>query len=157
MLELTRRALLLGSVSAAISVGFLSKSVALPLLRVSKDPTCGCCSGWVDHVRAAGFQTEVIESSDLAALKSRLGIPVALAACHTAEIDGYVIEGHVPAAVIKRLLSERPNAIGLSVSGMPVGSPGMEITGATNEPYGVILFGLTGQRRYARFLGDREL
>ena len=157
MLELTRRTFFVGSITTGLSAGFALSSVALPVLRVSKDPNCGCCSGWVDHVRTAGFQTDVIELSDLTALKSRLGVPAALASCHTGEIDGYVIEGHVPATTIKRLLSERPDAIGLSVPGMPVGSPGMEVKGATNERYDVILFGRAGQRRYARFLGDREL
>ena len=95
--------------------------------------------------------------SDLAPLKARLRIPKGLASCHTAEIDGYVIEGHVPAPAIKRLLSERPRAIGLAVPGMPVGSPGMEVSGVPDEPYEVVLFGPSGDRTYGRFLGSREL
>lgn len=124
---------------------------------VTRDPSCGCCSAWVEHIRSAGFQVEVIESNDLAALKLRLGIPGHLAACHTAEIDGYVLEGHVPAPAIKRLLIERPPATGLAVPGMPIGSPGMEVSGAPDERYDVILFGPPGQRVYARFQRAQEL
>jgi hypothetical protein len=85
--------------------------------------------------------------------KIRLGVPQALAACHTAEVDGYVIEGHVPAAAIKQLLAERPQAKGLAVPGMPVGSPGMEVEGSEPEIYAVILFGLSGQRTFGRYRG----
>jgi hypothetical protein len=128
-----------------------------PRVVVTKDPSCGCCSGWVEHVRAAGFAVEVIESSDLAPIKTRLGVPARLASCHTAEIGGYVLEGHVPAAAVKRLLAERPAATGLAVPGMPVGSPGMEVPGSPEERYEVIAFGPSGQRVYARYLGHREL
>ena len=93
----------------------------------------------------------------LAPLKARLKIPSRLASCHTAEIGGYVIEGHVPAAAIRRLLLERPRAIGLAVPGMPVGSPGMEVSGTADEPYEVMLFGSSGDRSYGRFLGSRAL
>ena len=157
MLELTRRALLVGTaVSIANSASALELR-ALPVMRVSKDPNCGCCSGWVEHIRAGGFQTTVVEMSELAPLKSRLKVPSHLASCHTAEIGGYVIEGHVPSSAIKRLLSERPRAIGLAVPGMPVGSPGMEVSGSPDEPYEVVLFGPAGARTYGRFLGAREL
>jgi hypothetical protein len=124
---------------------------------VTRDPSCGCCSGWVEHVRSAGFRVEVIDSHDLAPLKARLGIPARLASCHTAEIGGYVLEGHVPAPAIERILTERPQATGLAVPGMPVGSPGMEVVGSPDERYEVILFGPAGERVYARFLGPREL
>ena len=97
------------------------------------------------------------EPIDLARVKARLGIPPHLAACHTAEIGGYVIEGHVPASAIARLLSERPAAAGLAVPGMPIGSPGMEVAGSPDERYDVILFGRSGERTYARFHGRREL
>jgi hypothetical protein len=124
---------------------------------INKDPNCGCCSGWVEHLKAAGFETRVGEMSDLSALKFRLSIPPALRSCHTAEIDGYVIEGHVPASAIKRLLSQCPAATGLAVPGMPVGSPGMEVPGASDEAYNVVLFGPSSQRVYARFKGTQEL
>ena len=128
----------------------------LPPIHVSKSPTCGCCAGWVDHVRGAGFHVRVTEMADLTALKTRLQVPPALASCHTAEVDGYVIEGHVPAGAIRRLLAQRPKAKGLAVPGMPIGSPGMESPGAKNESYEVILFGPSGQRPFARYLGSKE-
>jgi len=107
-------------------------------IAVYKDPNCGCCGQWVGHLRAAGFSVEVHDAEDLVRIKADAGIPDNLQSCHTAMIDGYVIEGHVPAADIRRLLSERPAAKGLAVPGMPVGSPGME-QGAAREPYNVIL------------------
>jgi hypothetical protein len=124
---------------------------------VTKDPNCGCCEAWVDHSRAAGFAVEVIDSAEMSRHKHELGVPPALASCHTAEVDGYVIEGHVPAGAIKRLLVARPRAAGLAVPGMPVGSPGMEVPGVEPDTYAVILFGADGQRAFARYRGDREL
>lgn len=122
----------------------------LPRMIVRKDPSCGCCEAWVDHVRAAGFPVRVIESAEMSRHKLKLGVPPALASCHTAEVDGYVIEGHVPAGAIMRLLLARPPAAGLAVPGMPVGSPGMEVPGVAPETYAVILFGADGQRAFAR-------
>jgi hypothetical protein len=154
---LTRRALV-----GAIAVLPLARSgalaaTALPKMVIHKDPTCGCCGGWVEHVRAAGFPAEVVEAADLARIKARLRVPQSLASCHTAEVGGYVIEGHVPASVVQRLLTERPQAIGLAVPGMPVGSPGMEVAGAEPETYDVILFGPGGERSFARFHGARPV
>ncbi len=106
---------------------------------VWKSPSCGCCGKWVDHMRAAGFRVVVREADDLSPVKRTQGVPDRLASCHTALVDGYTIEGHVPAAEVKRLLAERPSARGLAVPGMPVGSPGME-QGSAREPYDVILF-----------------
>ena len=156
MFTATRRSFLLGLVAAGGSA-FDLVFAATPTMVVNKDPNCGCCSGWVEHVRAAGFETRVNEVSDLAPLKSQLSIPSALASCHTAQIEGYVIEGHVPASAIKRLMSERPPAIGLAVAGMPVGSPGMEVPGVPDEVFHVVLFGPSGQRVYAKFKGAQEL
>jgi hypothetical protein len=124
-------------------------------ITVHRDPNCGCCSGWVRHLQRAGFRTKVIETRELDAVKGRLGVPDDLAACHTAEIGGYVIEGHVPAAALTRFLSEKPNASGLAVRGMPVGSPGME--GGKPEPYDVVMFGPSERRVYMRFLGERAI
>jgi hypothetical protein len=155
MQTITRRALV-GSAAALVTAPVVSFAAPAQMV-VNKDPNCGCCTGWVEHVRAAGFDVRVIEMADLAPLKSKLGIPRSLSSCHTAQIDGYVIEGHVPAAVIKRLLSERPTAIGLAVPGMPVGSPGMEVPGTPDDHYNVVLFGPSGQQVYARFKGAQEL
>jgi hypothetical protein len=110
-------------------------------MRVHKDPNCGCCEAWVQHVQAAGFVASVTETRTINRLKAELGVPKDLHSCHTAEIDGYVIEGHVPAQEIRRLLLERPTATGIAVAGMPIGSPGMEIPGRAPERYEVVLFG----------------
>lgn len=109
-------------------------------IEVWKSATCECCGAWVKHLEANGFTVKVnaAEPGALASLKRQAGIGDKLASCHTAMIDGYVIEGHVPGTDIKRLVAERPDAIGLAVPGMPVGSPGME-QGAEFEPYDVLL------------------
>ena len=124
---------------------------------VTKDPSCGCCGAWVAHIESAGFPLRVVESGDVFSLKQRLGVPEDLASCHTAEMEGYVIEGHVPATALRRLLAERPVATGLAVPGMPSGSPGMDVPGVEPEPYDVVLFGPAEQRTFARFLGGREV
>lgn len=111
----------------------------LPLAVVHKTPTCGCCGLWVDHLREAGFQVEVKEHEDLQPVKARLGVPGDKASCHTAEIGGFFVEGHVPADDIKRLLAQKPRARGLAVPGMPLGSPGMETPDGRVQPYTVEL------------------
>lgn len=116
-----------------------------------KDPSCGCCSGWVRHLEKAGFVVKVTETADLGAVRKGLGVPADLSSCHTAEIDGYVLEGHIPATAVRRLLEERPNGIGLAVPGMPAGSPGMG--GDVPQKYEVILFGATGRQTFMRFIG----
>lgn len=110
-----------------------------PHMIVHKTPTCGCCSAWVDHVSKAGFTVEVHDMDDLGPVKARLGVPYAKGSCHTAEIGGYVIEGHVPADDIKRLLREMPDARGLVLPGMPLGSPGMEVPDGRQQPFTVEL------------------
>ncbi len=119
---------------------------ALHEMVVYKSPTCGCCGKWVEHMRDHGFAVEVVEAQDVAPHKARLGVPEHLGSCHTATVDGYVIEGHVPAADVHRLLVERPAAKGLAVPGMPVGSPGMEM-GARRDAYSVWLFSDSAQPR----------
>jgi hypothetical protein len=109
----------------------------------------------VQHLRKAGFTVQAVDTAELDAVKTRLGVPGDLAACHTAQVAGYIVEGHVPAAALKRFLAEKPSAAGLAVPGMPVGSPGME--GGPPEPYDVILFGPAGRRTYMRFLGEKAL
>jgi hypothetical protein len=145
-LTISRRALLVGLAAAPIAATAFSVMAAeiLPPMKITKDPSCGCCGAWIDHIRAAGFPVEVVESPEVNRLKVRLGVPQALASCHTAEIGGYVIEGHVPADAIKRLLTDKPQARGLAVPGMPVGAPGMEVEGVENDTYDVVLFSLGG-------------
>lgn len=153
---LSRRTVLAGlAASVVFASSQPSRAQDLPKMVVTKDPSCGCCGAWIDHVRKAGFTVEVIESPEVNRLKTRLGVPQALASCHTAEIGGYVIEGHVPADAIKRLLTEKPQARGLAVPGMPVGSPGMEVSGVEDDTYEVVLFGPKGQTTFARYKGAR--
>jgi hypothetical protein len=152
----SRRTVLLTLASAAVAGTAKSGRAAGPTIIVSKDPNCGCCVGWAEHLRTSGFTVDVHDVTDLGPVKARLGVPSDLAACHTAEVGGYVIEGHVPAGAIRRLLREKPQAKGLAVPGMPTGSPGMEVPGSPPEEYAVILFGDT-RRTYARFKGATEL
>ena len=127
--------------------GFQRTALAqVSTVQVWKDPNCGCCQVWVEYLVANGFKVEVRDVGNTAARK-RLGMPEALGSCHTATVGGYVIEGHVPVAEIQRLLKERPAALGLSVPGMPIGSPGMdgpEYKGR-KDPYDVLLIGLNGK------------
>lgn len=111
----------------------------LPLIVVHKSLDCSCCANWVTHLRKAGFKVDVRNSSNLNPIKERLGVPPDKKACHTAEVGGYFVEGHVPADDIKRLLVEKPNAKGLAVPGMPAGSPGMEMPSGKTQPYDVLL------------------
>ena len=106
-------------------------------ITVYKTPYCGCCHLWVEHLKANGFAVTPKDVNDTAPIRQKLNMPAALGSCHTAVINGYVIEGHVPAADIKRLLKEKPKAVGLSVPGMPLGSPGMEA--GTSQPYNTLL------------------
>lgn len=108
-------------------------------LAVYKTPTCACCTAWVDHMRAAGFEARIIQLSSLRSIRSSQGVPESLASCHTALIGGYVLEGHVPAEDVRRLLAERPEAVGLAVPAMPLGSPGMESPDGQREPYETLL------------------
>jgi len=116
----------------------------LPVVKVYKTPTCGCCHKWVDHLEEAGFKVDATDMADVTPVKDENGVDADLRTCHTAVVDGYVIEGHVPAADIKRLLKERPAVAGLAVPGMPMGSPGME--GSRTDPYDVIAFDKEGNR-----------
>ena len=155
---ISRRAILAaaGALPLLMATARWGQAENLPLVSVSKDPSCGCCDGWAAHIEAAGLPVRVVESADMASLKRRLGVPADLASCHTAEVNGYVVEGHVPAAAIRRLLAERPDAVGLAVPGMPAGSPGMDFPGVDPEPYEAFLFGQT-TRSFGRFLGPREI
>jgi hypothetical protein len=156
-MRITRRTFLV-TTSATVGAGLLPGIAAThSLLHVSKDANCGCCSKWVKHLQAEGFQTEVKDVTDMTSVKSRLLVPPELYSCHTAQIDGYVIEGHVPAAAIRRLLLEKPKALGLAVRGMPVGSPGMESPDTLDEDYEVILFDHSQRKVYARYKGMIEV
>ena len=141
---LHRRHLFL-SIAALAAAPSCSSAAALKIT-VYKDPSCGCCGAWVDHLRAAGFTAKVDDGQDVSTIKTKYGIPDDLASCHTGVIAGYAIEGHVPADDIKRLLRERPQALGIAVPGMPLNSPGMEVADQPNERYTVWLFRKGGAR-----------
>jgi hypothetical protein len=153
---LSRRGFALGLCALPLFAAAARAATPLPAMRVTRDPNCGCCGAWVDYLREAGFTVEVTESANLGAVRRKLGVPNDLASCHTAEIGGYVIEGHVPEPAIRQLLAERPFARGLSVPGMPQSSPGMDVPGADDE-YDVILFGNAGRKRFARYRGREEI
>jgi hypothetical protein len=135
MLDRRRFLTVLGASGAALVSGQAFAQAALPKIVVSKDPTCGCCTGWVDHLRQAGFVAEVIETPEINRVKVRL----------------------VPAETIKRLLAEKPAGKGLAVAGMPMGSPGMEMEGMTPGTYEVVLFGPSSRQTFARYEGGRPL
>jgi hypothetical protein len=143
---------LLSAALATLASGILNAQTVPtdkpPLLQVWKDPNCGCCGDWVKHLQASGFLVQVIDTGNVAARK-RLGMPDALGSCHTARVGAYVIEGHVPAADILRLLREKPDALGLTVPGMPIGSPGMDGPeyGGRRDAYDVLLVARGGATR----------
>ncbi|HEY1303841.1 MAG TPA: DUF411 domain-containing protein [Vicinamibacterales bacterium] len=118
-----------------------------PTVDVYKDPTCGCCSNWVEHLQANGFAVRTTNREDLADLKAKHGVPPRVRSCHMAIVNGYVVEGHVPANDIQRLLKERPAIAGVAVPGMPIGSPGMEVPGQKAQPFDVLSFDKDGQTR----------
>lgn len=111
---------------------------------VYKTPTCGCCSKWVTHLEEAGFTVKTTDLPDLTQIKKQFGVPGKLQSCHTAIVDGYLVEGHVPADVVSKMLNEKPEIAGISVPGMPIGSPGMEVEGRPNDKYDIIAFDKTG-------------
>ena len=127
-----------------------AQAQAAQVIDVYKTPTCGCCQDWVTHLEQNGFTVKTHDVKDTAPFRARFGVPKELASCHTGFIEGYAIEGHVPASEIKRLLAERPKARGLSVPGMPVGTPGMEVEGTRRDAHDVILFAEDGSRKVFR-------
>jgi hypothetical protein len=131
----------LGSAAPALAA---ASEAPGPVMTVYKSSTCGCCAKWVDHVRAAGFQTVVHDEEAMDRTKDLLGVPAGVRSCHTALVQGYVIEGHVPAADIRRFLKAPLKVMGLAVPGMPAGSPGMEQPGRAAEPYNVLAFQKSG-------------
>lgn len=109
-------------------------------ITVYKSATCGCCTDWISYLEENSFSVTTIELQDMAEIKNENGVPQELWSCHTALVDDYVVEGHVPFADINRLLNERPNVVGIAVAGMPPGSPGMDVAGFENEPFDVVTF-----------------
>ena len=137
----SRRHLLLtlaATPAALLAANAQANPFKLPTVHVWKSPTCGCCTAWVDHMRTAGFTVNITEVDDTGPTRKRLGMPAKLGSCHTALVGGYVLEGHVPADDVKRLLRTKTAGLGLTVPGMPVGPPGMEM-GPRLDPYDVLL------------------
>ena len=136
-----RKTLFTAIASFALFVGGAAHAASMT---VYSSPSCGCCAKWVEHVERHGFTVKTIPTADMAAVKARLKVPAALQSCHTTVVGGYVVEGHVPAVDIKRLLAKKPRARGIAVAGMPMGSPGMEHDGH-REPYSTMLIGTGGK------------
>lgn len=155
--SMSRRALLAGATAtltaAALSarVGAMQGATTGRSMIVYRDPGCGCCVAWANLARQAGYRVTIQNSADMSGVKARLGVPAAVASCHTAVVGGYVVEGHAPFAALNRLLTQRPADIrGVAVPGMPVGSPGMESPDGHREAFSVIAFYRDGRiSRYA--------
>ena len=136
---------------AAPALGKAARAPALPKITMYRNPSCGCCLGWAEAARKAGFTVAVSETDDIMAVKSRLGVPAEVTSCHTSVAAGYVIEGHVPLDAVKKLLRSKPKIKGIGVAGMPAGSPGMEVHGHGHghaaEPINVMAFDAAGKLR----------
>lgn len=141
-----RRMVLIAAVLPAVVALPLRAQHKRPPVQVFKSPSCGCCGAWVEHLEAAGFDVRVTEVDDTAGVRSRHGLPARFGSCHTALVSGYVVEGHVPAKDVHKLLAMKPVAIGIAVPGMPAGSPGMEM-GERRDPYQVLLVDRQGRDR----------
>lgn len=123
-----------------------------PVVVVYRSPTCSCCEDWIAYLETNGYTVQVEDVADMATLKQQYGVPTQLYSCHTAVVDGYVVEGHVPVAEIERMLTVRPEISGIAVAGMPIGSPGMEVAGVADQPYDVMTFNAAGNmQRYASY------
>jgi len=149
----TKRRSLMKALLAGVTLPLLPAGVvaaAKPQITMYKTAGCGCCKDWVAHLEQNGFAVVAHDVPGTGPYRERYGVPRALASCHTAVIDGYAIEGHVPAEEIKRLIAEKPKARGLSVPGMPVGSPGMELDGERRDAFDVVLFDDAGKREVYR-------
>ena len=146
MRPLKRLKLVLGLLLVPMLVigGFTVESIAAEVI-MYKNPSCGCCGAWAKHMRGAGFVVKEMPREDMAAVKEKYGISADLASCHTAIVDGYVIEGHVPASDVQRLLQERPQIVGLTAPGMPMQSPGMQAEGMPPKHYSVLAFDKQGK------------
>ena len=154
MIHLTKRQFLAGGIAAAGTAALVpavARMPARPRIVTYRDPSCGCCHKWVERAQAAGFAVEVRQVPDIMAVKAKLGVPEAVASCHTSVVGGYLVEGHVPLSAVKKLLATMPRGItGIAVPGMPRGSPGMEMPDGSKDAFEVIAFNRQGaQGRFA--------
>jgi hypothetical protein len=147
------QAILASASSVTLGAPLFARAAAAPVVEVYKSEGCGCCEGWVEHLKANGFKVNAKNVASPSDYREKFGIPKELGSCHTGLVQGYALEGHVPASEIKRLLAERPKAIGLAVPSMPLGSPGME--GDRSDPYDVFLVQAGGRRSiYKHYNGN---
>ena len=156
--DIARRRLLLAAVASNALVGVAAFASTPTAMEVWKDPSCGCCKEWVSHMEANGFRVKVHDTGNNA-VRAQLRIDRKYGSCHTAVVSGYAIEGHVPATDVRRLLQEKPAAIGLAAPGMPVGSPGMDgdVYGGRKDTYEVLLLARDGSSSvYRRYEGNKE-
>ena len=146
---LTRRSLLALALTVGLtwagSVWMAAQATAKPQMTVYKSATCGCCEKWVEHMRANGFEVKAINVDDIDKVKKERGVPDAAASCHTATVNGYLVEGHVPADAVLKMLKEKPAIAGIAVPGMPIGAPGMEMPNGQKEPYSIVSFDKAGK------------
>ncbi|MBL1257582.1 DUF411 domain-containing protein [Methylocystis sp. Sn-Cys] len=152
-LEISRRQATLFFAAAGALLSGAARAEDAKKMIVHKSPTCSCCGGWAERMRAAGFIVEEIKEPDMNILKAKLGVPEPMTSCHTAELDSYVIEGHVPPQAVAQLLKDRPKVTGVAAPGMPMGSPGMEM--GPPETYTLYLFDASGAREFGKWLGDK--
>jgi hypothetical protein len=138
--------LVLGSAAASVLLAQTTRPTDAASVDVWKSPTCGCCGKWIEHMRKAGFTVHVTDLAEpeLQKIKARYGVPEGARSCHTARVAGFTVEGHVPPDEVKRLLKEKPEVAGIAVPGMPLGSPGMEVSGVKPHPYDVVSFDKQG-------------
>jgi len=143
--RLSLAALTLGIVLALGANVWMAAQTTRPQMTVYKSDSCGCCSKWVEHMQANGFDVKAIDVDDIDKVKRERGVPADAASCHTAVVNGYVIEGHVPADAVLKVLKEKPAIAGIAVPGMPMGSPGMEVPGGQKDAFNIVAFDKAGK------------
>jgi hypothetical protein len=124
---------------------WMAAQSARPQMTVYKSPTCGCCSKWVEHMQANGFDVKAVNVDDIDKVKRERGVPADAASCHTGLVNGYVVEGHVPADAVLKMLKDKPAFAGIAVAGMPMGSPGMEVPGGQKDAFNIVSFDKSGK------------
>lgn len=147
-LTITRRSLTTLALAAILAWAgsvWMAAQTAKPQMTVYKSATCGCCSKWVEHMQANGFDVKAVNVDDIDKVKRERGVPADAASCHTAIVNGYVVEGHVPADAVQKMLKEKPAIAGIAVPGMPMGSPGMEVPGGQKDAFNVVSFDKSGK------------
>ena len=150
---INRRKCLISLGAASLLMSRTDPARAVGKMTMHKSATCGCCSKWAARMREAGFEVEEVIEADMAAIKMKFGVPTAMQSCHTAQMEGYIVEGHVPADALHGLLAERPGVVGVAAPGMPAGSPGME-TGEA-EVYPLYLFDAASSREFGKWRGSK--